>query len=45
MFILLTIVMMIAMAISAIFMIIEESRKREAPLKTSRFGVYQTSDN
>ncbi|UXN60302.1 hypothetical protein [Phyllobacterium zundukense] len=40
MFILLSIAMMIAMIVSAIIMIIEENKKREAPLRTPRFGVY-----
>ena len=40
MFILLSIAMMVAMVISAIIMIVEENRKREAPVRTSRFGVY-----
>lgn len=40
MFILLSIAMMVAMIVSAIVMILEENKKREAPIKTSRFGVY-----
>jgi hypothetical protein len=40
MFILLTIAMMIAMMVSALLMIIEETKKRKAPVRTSRFGVY-----
>ncbi|MBZ9654913.1 hypothetical protein [Phyllobacterium lublinensis] len=40
MFILLSIAMMVAMIVSAIIMILEENKKREAPLRTSRFGVY-----
>lgn len=40
MFILLCIAMMVAMIVSAIVMILEENKKREAPLKASRFGVY-----
>ena len=40
MFILLSIAMMIAMVVSAIVMIFDENRKREAPARTSRFGVY-----
>ncbi len=40
MFILLSIAMMVAMIVSAIVMIVEENKKREAPLRTSRFGVY-----
>ncbi|MDR6635150.1 hypothetical protein J2X72_003962 [Phyllobacterium sp. 1468] len=40
MFILLSIAMMVAMMVSALIMIIEENKKREAPLKTSRFGFY-----
>jgi len=40
MFILLSIAMMVAMMISALIMIIEENKKREAPVKASRFGVY-----
>ncbi len=40
MFILLSIAMMVAMMVSALIMIIEENKKREAPVKTSRFGVY-----
>ncbi len=40
MFILLSIAMMVAMMVSAIIMIVEENKKREAPLRTSRFGVY-----
>ena len=40
MFMLLSIAMMVAMMVSALIMIIEENKKREAPIKTSRFGVY-----
>jgi hypothetical protein len=40
MFILLSIAMMVAMMVSALIMIIEENKKREAPVKASRFGVY-----
>ncbi|WP_457302680.1 hypothetical protein [Phyllobacterium sp. P5_D12] len=40
MFILLSIAMMVAMMVSALIMIIEENKKREASVKTSRFGVY-----
>jgi len=40
MFILLSIAMMVAMVVSAIIMIVEENRKRKAPARTSRFGVY-----
>ncbi|MEK1888005.1 MAG: hypothetical protein AAAB35_10630 [Phyllobacterium sp.] len=40
MFILLSIAMMVAMVVSAIVMIVEENRKREAPVRTTRFGVY-----
>ena len=42
MFILLSIAMMVAMMVSALIMIIEENKKREAPVKTSRFGVYHS---
>jgi len=40
MFILLSIAMMVAMMVSALIMIIEENKKREALVKASRFGVY-----
>jgi hypothetical protein len=40
MFILLSIAMMVAMIVSAIIMIVEENKKREAPVRTFRFGVY-----
>ncbi|MBA8881327.1 hypothetical protein [Phyllobacterium myrsinacearum] len=40
MFILLSVGMMIAMMVSAVVMMMEENRKREAKVKTSRFGVY-----
>ncbi|ATU91793.1 hypothetical protein B5P45_02770 [Phyllobacterium zundukense] len=40
MFILLAIAMMIAMMVSAFLMLIEENKKRKAPVRTSRFGVY-----
>lgn len=45
MFILLSIAMMIAMMVAALIMIVEENKKREAPVRTSRFGVYHQRYN
>ncbi|MGH7005956.1 MAG: hypothetical protein ACREIP_18580 [Alphaproteobacteria bacterium] len=45
MFILLSIAMMVAMMVSALIMIVEENRKRQAHVRTSRFGVYHRPDN
>lgn len=45
MFILLSVAMMVAMMISALVMIVEENKKREAKVRTSRFGVYHQQHN